>query len=792
MEGVIVMNKEQIKAGLNRYLAVKYGKPLNKAEEYEIFNALSLTLLESIIENWNNTNEIYNKVKNAYYLSSEYLMGRALGNNLIALGLYDEVKDVLTELNIDINKIEEIEEDAGLGNGGLGRLAACFMDSAATMELPLKGYGIRYNNGLFKQIIEAGAQNEDIDTWLKYGEPWSIRKESERVQIKFSDMTVNAIPYDTPIIGYNSKNINTLRLWKCEPLKDFDFELFNSQKYVEALELKNRAEDISRVLYPNDSNKEGKLLRLRQQYFLVSSSLQDIIRKFKALHGEVNEKFSEFNVIQLNDTHPVLAIPELIRILIDEEGLDFDRACSIAEKTFAYTNHTILAEALEKWDENLIEELFPRILEIIYTLDARFISKLRQNGYDKNQIEYFRIVKDGIVRMANLAIHICFAVNGVAELHTDILKNIELNDWYKLYTNKFNNKTNGITPRRWLRLCNQELSTLITELLGSEEWVKNLDKLKELEKFIDNEDVINKFLEIKHIKKHQLAKYIKNKEDIDIDPNSLFDIQVKRLHEYKRQLLNAFYILDLYFRLKEDPSMDIPNVTFIFGAKAFPGYKRAKSIVKFINSIANTVNNDSDINGKIKVIFVENYGVSYGEKLFPAADLSKQISTAGKEASGTGNMKFMLNGTPTFGTYDGANVEIVKESGEESNFIFGLKVEDIEALKEKYDITKYYNNDKNLKRVIDTLIDGTFDDHGTGEFKDLYNSLMTEGDQYFLLADFNAFKEAEDKVFDAYKNKLQWGKICFKNICNAGVFSSDRTILDYAKDIWNIKKCTNH
>lgn len=785
------MKKEEIKAGLNRYLAVKYGKKLSEANENEIFNALSLTFLESIIEDWNNTNENYNKVKNAYYLSAEYLMGRALGNNLISLGVYEEVKKILEELNIDINKIEETEEDAGLGNGGLGRLAACFMDSAASMEIPLNGYGIRYNNGLFKQVLKDGAQSEDIDSWLTYGDPWSIRKDSEKVQINFADMTVNAVPYDTPIIGYKTKNVNTLRLWKCEPLKDFDFDLFNSQKYNEALELKNRAEDISRVLYPNDSNREGKLLRLRQQYFLVSASLQDIIKRYKKLHGSINEKFSEFNAIQLNDTHPVLAIPELIRIFVDEEGMEFEKACLIAEKTFGYTNHTILAEALEKWDEDLMKELFPRILEIVYSIDERFIEQLEKASYSKEEIEEFRIIKDKVVRMANLAINISFAVNGVAELHTDILKDIELNNWYKLYPSKFNNKTNGITPRRWLRLCNQELSALITELLGNEDWVKNLDELKDLEKFIDNEEILNRFLNIKYTKKEQLAKFIKSKEGIELDPNSLFDIQIKRLHEYKRQLLNAFYILDLYYRLKENPNLDIPKVSFIFGAKAFPGYKRAKSIVRFIQSIADKVNNDADINGKIKIVFVENYGVSYGEKLFPAADLSKQISTAGKEASGTGNMKFMLNGTPTFGTYDGANVEIVRESGEENNFIFGLRVEDIEEIKGKYDISNLYNKDESLKRVMSTLIDGTFDDKGTGDFEDLYNSLIKEGDQYFLLADFNAFKEAEDKVFEVYKDRMKWAKICFENICNSGLFSSDRTIVEYANEIWGIKKCTN-
>ncbi len=593
------MNKEQIKRGIERYLKVKYGKSsIKDAKDFEIFNALSLTLLEGIVDDWNHTEELYEKEKNAYYFSAEYLMGRALGNNLISLGLYNEVKEVLDELGFDLNRIEEIEEDAGLGNGGLGRLAACFMDSGASLEVPLKGYGIRYNNGLFSQYFEDGFQKEDVDSWLKYGEPWSIRKEDEFVTVDFEDMTVKAIPYDTPIIGYASKNINTLRLWKCEPVKEFDFKLFNEQKYDEALELKNRAEDISRVLYPNDSNREGKLLRLRQQYFLVSASLKDIIRKHKEVFGNVTEDFAKMHAVQLNDTHPVLAIPELIRLLVDEEGFTFEEAYNVASKTFAYTNHTILAEALEKWDVDLIEELFPRILEIIEKIDAEFIVSLEEKGYSEEEIEEFRIVNDGKVRMANLAIHVGFAVNGVAKLHTDILKNIELKNWYELYPEKFQNKTNGITPRRWLRLCNQELSALITELLGNEDWVKNLDLLKGLEKYKDDEEVLKRFMDIKHTKKEQLAAYIKEHEGVQLDPDSIFDIQIKRLHEYKRQLLNTLYILDLYYRLKENPDMDIPKVTFIYGAKAFPGYKRAKSIVKLTNEVAKLINNDESIKGK--------------------------------------------------------------------------------------------------------------------------------------------------------------------------------------------------
>lgn len=783
--------RNELKKSMERELKIRYGVGLEDADAGQIFSSLSASLMETIVDNWNNTQEVYEEGKQAYYFSAEYLMGRALGNNLISLGLYEEVEELLKELNIDINVIEEAEDDAALGNGGLGRLAACFMDSAASMEVPLRGYGIRYSNGLFKQYFEDGFQYECADNWLTHGDPWSIRKDKDEVIVKFKDMDVKAIPYDTPIIGYKSKNINTLRLWKCEPIEEFNFNAFNEGKYAKAVELKNKADDISRVLYPNDDMKAGKLLRLKQQYFLVSASLQDIIRNHIKLHGENFDELYKYHAVQLNDTHPVLAIPELIRILVDDYGLSFDKALNITKGIFAYTNHTILAEALEKWDNKLMVALFPRIVQIIKMIDTRFIKELKKKGYSKEDIEEFRIVKDGVTRMANLAIYVGFAVNGVAELHTDILKDTELNNWYKLYPEKFQNKTNGITPRRWLRLCNRQLSSFITELLGDESWVKDLGRLKELEKFKDDEEVLNRFMEIKHEKKEELSKYIKETEGIDIDPDSIFDIQIKRLHEYKRQLLNTLYVLDLYYRLKKNPKLDIPKTTFIYGAKAFPGYRRAKAIVKFTNEVAKLINNDKDIEGKIKVVFVENYRVSYAEKLFPAADLSKQISTAGKEASGTGNMKFMLNGTPTFGTYDGANVEIVRESGEENNFIFGLRVEDIEALKGKYDCKKFYKKDPSLKKAIDSLIDGTFSDGGTGLFKDLYNSLIEEGDGYFLLADFEAFKKAEDEVFKAYKDKKRWAKMCFENTCNAGAFSSDRTILEYSKDIWGINQTEN-
>lgn len=547
------------------------------------------------------------------------------------------------------------------------------------------------------------------------------------------------------------------------------------------------------MLYPNDTTKEGKILRLKQQYFFVSAALQDLVRKFKKKHGNNLEKFSEFHAIQLNDTHPVVAIPELMRILIDNEGVEFHKAWNVVINTFAYTNHTILREALEEWDVKLYKKLLPRVYQIIEKIDNNFVKELKKKKYKKEKIDSMRIIYKGKIRMAFLAIHGTHATNGVAKLHTDILKHQELKDWCELYPERFLNKTNGITPRRWLKLCNPELSNLITELLGNESWIVNLDDLRKLEKYINDDVVLNKILDIKKEKKKELARYIEKHEGVTINPDSIFDIQIKRLHEYKRQLLNAFGILDLYFKLKENPKLDIVPRTFIFGAKAAPGYVRAKAIIKFINEISNLINNDSDINGKIKVVFVQNYRVSYAEKLFPAADISEQISTAGKEASGTGNMKFMLNGTPTIGTYDGANVEIVEEAGEENNFIFGARVEELEKIKDSYDPKEYYKKDKNLKRVVDTLIDGTFDDNGTGMFEELYKSLL-EGaswhipDNYFIFKDFDDYINARELIDKGYRDRLSWAKKCLINIARAGKFSSDRTIKEYAQEIWNIKE----
>ncbi|MBF4695955.1 glycogen/starch/alpha-glucan phosphorylase [Fusibacter ferrireducens] len=772
-------------------LKSEYSKTLETATKQEIYQALSKTLMVSLTDQWEVSTKAYAKGKQAFYLSAEFLMGRALGNNLLNLGQTETFSTLLESVNLNLNEIEEIEEDAGLGNGGLGRLAACFLDSAASTRIPLHGYGIRYDYGIFKQLIENGFQKEEADEWLKYGDPWSIRRFDESVIVHFGDGDVRAVPYDTPIIGYEVKNINTLRLWKAEALVPFDFEKFNDQEYDLAVKSKNRAEDISRVLYPNDSEDQGKILRLKQQYFFVSASIQDMVKQFKQTHGDDFEHFSDYVAIQLNDTHPVVAIPELMRILIDEEHLTFKKAWQIANKTFSYTNHTILMEALEKWWEGFYKELLPRIYEIIVKIDKQFVAELKALNYDPNVIQKMRIISDHMIHMAYLAIYGSKAINGVAELHTEILKHQELKDWYALFPNKFQNKTNGITQRRWLALCNPELTAFITELLDNPDWLKDLESLKGLAKFENDDAVLNRLMDIKHTKKLQLVEYIKEVEGIELNPDAIFDIQIKRLHEYKRQLLNAFQILNLYFDIKENPENEIVPRTFIFGAKAAPGYQRAKGIIKFINEIAELVNNDADVNGRIKVVFVTNYRVSYGEKLFPAADLSEQISTAGKEASGTGNMKFMLNATPTIGTLDGANVEIVQEAGMENNFIFGAKSEEIEAMKADYDPVEIYMSHPRLKKIVDTLVDGTFNDEGTGWFKELHHSLLMgaswhQPDNYFILHDFDAYVEAQKAVNEAYKNKKEWAKKCLANLANAGKFSSDRTILEYAKDIWNI------
>lgn len=787
------MNRiESIKTNMKKYALKNFGKDLKDCNPVEKYTGLSEAVMDEVLPLWMESKKKFEGKKQAYYFSAEYLMGRALSNNLMNLSCIDAVKNMLEEIGIDYNEIEEKENDAALGNGGLGRLAACFLDSAASLNYPLSGYGIRYEYGLFKQGFKNGFQDEKADNWLQYGDPWSIRRESDAVQVHFSDGDIKAVPYDTPIIGYKGETINTLRLWKSEPFEPFNFEEFNNQNYDLAVKEKNNAENISKVLYPNDSNREGKKLRLKQQYFFVSASIQDLVNRHKEKYGSL-DNFHHFHAIQLNDTHPTVAIPELMRILTRVENMEWQKAWEITVQTFAYTNHTILSEALEQWDVVLYRELLPDVYRIIELIDNQLRGELLHRGIPTEKINSYGIIQDGQIKMAWLSIYGSHSTNGVARLHTEILKTRELKDWADLFPERFNNKTNGITQRRWLLLSNPELSSLITELLGSDRWITKLDELEKLERYADDEDILNRFMDIKMTKKIQLAKYIKEHEEIEIDPNSIFDIQIKRFHEYKRQLLNAFHILDLYYRLKENPDLDIVPRTFIFGGKAAPGYYRAKTVIKFINDIKELINNDPDIRGKIKVVFVKNYRVSYAEKLFPAADVSEQISTAGKEASGTGNMKFMLNGAPTLGTYDGANVEIVEEAGEENNFIFGARVEELTEIDAYYNPWDYYNGIPGLKRVVDSLISGEFNGRAKDQYTDLYDSLLRgthwhKADVYYVLKDFESYREGQMMVDQAYRDKLGWARKCWINLSKAGKFSSDRTIQDYVKEIWHIEK----
>ena len=809
------INKADLKASIVRKLRSDFGKTLDEAHDYELYYAVSRAAMDYISEKWYNTKKTYavKQVKQAYYFSAEFLMGRYLGNNLINLKINEAVKETLEELGVDINKVEDQEFDTGLGNGGLGRLAACFLDSMATCKLPGHGYGLRYKYGMFEQKIENGYQVEYPDDWTRYGDPWSIVRRDRVYEIKFGGQievhkdevgkeyfkrvnteNVLAVAYDVPVVGYGNDTINTLRLWEARSPEGFDLKLFNDQTYLQASAKAVEAKDISRVLYPNDTEKDGKLLRLKQQFFFTSASLQDIVRRYKGTYGNDFSKFAEKVAIQLNDTHPVVAIPELMRIFLDSEKLLWDEAWSICKKVFAYTNHTILSEALEKWDIALFQPLLPRIYQIIEEINRRFVEELHQKyPGDFGKIQYMSIIGNGQVRMAWLAIVGSHKVNGVAALHTEILKNSELKDWYDLYPEKFLNKTNGITQRRWLLKANPELSSLITELIG-DGWTTDLYKLKELEKYLDDENILNRVAEIKLHNKERLANYIKETTGIEVNPHSIFDIQVKRLHEYKRQLLNVLHIMDLYNKLKENPLLDIEPRTFIFGAKAAAGYRRAKSIIKLINTLAERINNDADINGKIKVVFLENYRVSLAEKIFPAADISEQISTASKEASGTGNMKFMLNGALTLGTMDGANVEIVEEAGLENEFIFGLSAAEVEEFQRngQYNPFDDYNKVEGLKKVVNQLGDGTFDDDHRGIFKELQTSLLygadgSRPDVYFLLRDFDSYREAQTRIDNAYKNKKDWARKALINIANAGKFSSDRTIMEYAREIWDIE-----
>ena len=765
-------------------------RDIKSASPQQIHNALGDTIMEMYSLQWEKSRQEHLSKRRAAYLSMEFLVGRMVYNNLLVLGIYDEVNSVFSELGLDLSSLEEIE-DAALGNGGLGRLAACFLDSAATLGLPLDGYGIRYKYGLFRQSIVDGFQKEDIDDWTRYGDPWSERCEEDTVLIEYNGQTVKAVPYDMPVFGCKTENVGTLRLWQAEPVKEFDFDIFNQQDYLEASKEKIFAEDISRVLYPNDDTNEGKKLRLKQQYFFSCASLTDIIRKHKARYGTV-DNLADYISIQLNDTHPVISIPELIRQLVDNEGYTFDKALEMAKKIFNYTNHTVMQEALEKWWIGLVEEVLPRIYEIIIQINEALIAELYAKGVEKKTIADMKIIKGELIHMADMACYASSHINGVAEIHTQILKDIVLADWYKLCPDKFRNETNGITQRRWLALCNRELSGLITELLGDDGWITDLDRLKELEKYADDSAVIDRFISIKQAKKQQLADFIKEREGTDIAADSVYDIQIKRLHEYKRQLLNAFAILWIYYGIKDGSIKGLTPTTFIFGAKSAPGYRRAKAIIKYINEVGRIVSSDPDTKDIMKVVFVQNYNVSYAEKLVAAADVSEQISTAGTEASGTGNMKLMLNGAVTLGTYDGANIEIVQEAGEDNNYIFGARVEDLEELLPGYDSRKVFAEDDMIRKVVSSLIDGSVSDGGSGDFRELYMSLLDgaswhEPDNYYLLGDIRSYVEAKLRCINDYSSdRKAFARKQWLNMCNAGKFSSDRTIADYAKNIWGI------
>lgn len=811
----MVFDAEQFKENLTARLRRQYGKDISQANKHDLFDAVSASALEIIMPNWMETRRVYDAkpVKQLYYLSAEFLMGRALSNNLINAEIKDKVLEVLKEIDINYDIIEDEEPDAGLGNGGLGRLAACFLDSLATLQYPGNGYGIRYEYGMFEQHIENGQQVEYPDVWLRHRDPWEVKRSDLAVTVKFGGeikygktpdgqdrfwvenaTEVTATPYDMPIVGYGCNTVNTLRLWSASSPNGFDLQLFNDMQYHRAVEKQNDAENISRVLYPNDNGPMGKELRLRQQYFFTSASLQDLVHHFVANIGTDFTKFPEYHVIQLNDTHPVVAIPELMRILMDEYNVGWDAAWDIVKKTFAYTNHTILAEALEKWPIEIFQGLLPRVYQIVEEINRRFLIELREKfpgDYDKQN--HMAIIHDGKVYMAWLAIHSCFSVNGVAELHTKILKEQELKNWNFLYPQKFNNKTNGVTQRRWLLSSNPELAEFITKRIGHG-WETNLDLLKGLEKYVDDDASLNELMAIKLHNKQLLAEYLKHSQNEFLDPESIFDTQVKRLHEYKRQLLNVFHIMYLYNRIVEDPSFNPPARTFIFGAKAASGYRRAKQIIKLINTVADKINSDRRVGGKLRVVFVENYRVSVAEKIIPASDVSEQISTAGYEASGTSNMKFMMNGALTLGTLDGANIEIVESAGKDNAFIFGLTADEILKINQEhsYNPQMYLDRSPELAKVVNQLIDGTYD--ATGQlFKELYDSIVygIEGqrpDVYFLLADFDSYVKAQEKVAAAYMDKKGWAKKALINIANSGKFSSDRTIEDYVREIWHLER----
>ena len=807
--------KEEIKKSVKENVKFLYRKTLEEATQEQIFQAVSYTVKDVIIDNWLKSQKAYEKQdpKIVYYMSMEFLMGRALGNNLINLGAYGEVKEALEELGLDINCIEDQEPDPALGNGGLGRLAACFLDSLATLNYCAYGCGIRYRYGMFKQEVRDGYQVEVPDNWLKNGYPFELRRPEYAKEVHFGGyvrvewdpvknenkfihegyQAVKAVPYDMPITGYNNDVVNTLRIWDAESIVDFNLDSFDKGDYHNAVEQENLARTIVEVLYPNDNHMAGKELRLKQQYFFVSASLQAAIAKYKKTHDDIT-KLHEKVVFQMNDTHPTVAVAELMRILIDEEGLGWDQAWDITTKCCAYTNHTIMSEALEKWPIELFSRLLPRVYQIIEEINRRFILEIQQK-YPGNfeKIKKMAIIYDGQVKMAHLAIVAGYSVNGVARLHTEILKNQELKDFYEMMPEKFNNKTNGITQRRFLAHGNPLLADWVTDKIGPD-WITDLSQLSKLKVYADDEKALQEFMTIKFKNKERLAKYILEHNGVEVDPHSIFDIQVKRLHEYKRQLLNILHVIYLYNQIKAHPEMDFYPRTFIFGAKASAAYARAKKIIKLINCVADVVNNDASINGKLKVVFIENYRVSNAEIIFAAADVSEQISTASKEASGTGNMKFMLNGAPTLGTMDGANVEIVQEVGEESAFIFGMSSDQIINYENNggYDPDFIYNTDPEIRQVLMQLINGTFSSD-TEMFRDIYNSLldkrnMPRPDQYFILGDFRSYAEAQKRVEEAYKDEKRWAKMALLNTACSGKFTSDRTIQEYVDDIWHLDK----
>ena len=803
-------DKEKFKKELESNVRMLFRRKLEEATPQQIYQAVAYSIKDDIIDNWIETHKAYEKQdkKMVYYMSMEFLMGRALGNNMINLLCYDDVRETLEELGLDLNLIEDQEPDAALGNGGLGRLAACFLDSLATLGYPAYGCGIRYRYGMFKQKIENGYQVEVPDNWLKYGNPFEIKRDEYAVEVKFGGyvdvemhngrqkfvqkgyQSVRAVPYDMPIVGYGNHIVNTLRIWDAEAINNFNLDSFDKGEYQKAVEQENLARTICEVLYPNDNHMAGKELRLKQQYFFISASVQRAIAKYKETHDDIR-KFHEKVTFQLNDTHPTVAVAELMRILVDEEGLEWDEAWEITKKTCAYTNHTIMAEALEKWPIELFSRLLPRVYQIVEEINRRFVIEI-QNKYpgDQEKIRKMAILYDGQVRMAHLAIAGSYSVNGVARLHTEILKKRELKDFYEMMPEKFNNKTNGITQRRFLLHGNPLLASWVTDKIG-DDWITDLSHVKHLKVYVDDEKCQQEFMNIKYQNKVRLAKYIKEHNGIDVDPRSIFDCQVKRLHEYKRQLMNILHVMYLYNELKAHPDMDIVPRTFIFGAKAAAGYYTAKLTIKLINAVADKINNDPSINGKIKVVFIEDYRVSNAELIFAAADVSEQISTASKEASGTGNMKFMLNGALTLGTMDGANVEIVEEVGKENAFIFGLSADQVMEYEKNgnYNPRDVYNNNQDVRQVLTQLVNGFYSPENPELFRALYDALL-EKDTYFTLLDFDSYKEAHNRIDAAYRDEKNWARMAMLQTASAGKFSSDRTIEEYATEMWHLEKVT--